>query len=293
MFDNYGQGLLKNYHAYLISYSPSNLLIFIYCLPPIKLPHIYLLLSLHLSYPLTYTYRACISFISPHIPTQPTSHLSPLHIPTQPASHLFPPHIPTQPTSHLFPPHIPTQPTSHLFPTYTYTACISFIPLYKPTQPTSHLSPHIYLQSLRLIYPPNIYLHSPHHIYPPTYTYTACISFISPTYTYTACITSIPLYIPTQPTSHLSPKIYLHSLHHIYPPTYTYTACISFISPTYTYTACITSIPLYIPTQPTSHLSPYIYLHSLRLIYPPPPYIYLHCMYLIYLPDSTAKSSSG
>ena len=97
-------------------------------------------------------------------------------------------------------------------PTYTYTACISFIP-------------HIYLHSLLLIDTPaittqstsslcpgHIYLHSVHLIYPPTYTYTACISF-----TYTACISLIPPHIPTQLPSHLSPHIFLQSLHLIYP----------------------------------------------------------------------------
>ena len=93
-------------------------------------------------------------------------------------------------------------------PTYTYSACITFIPPHIPTQPTLHLSPHIYLHSLHL----------------PTYTYTACISFIPP-------------HIPTQPTPHLSPHICLHSLHLIYAPTYTYTACIS----------------PHIPTQPASN----------------------------------------
>ena len=109
------------------------------------IPHIYLH-TLHLINPPTYTYAACISFIPPHIPTLPASHISlhiylhnlhlnyPPHIFTQPASHLSPPpphthtQIPTLPASRLFPPRIPTLPAFHLSPQL-------------PIQPASDLSP--------------------------------------------------------------------------------------------------------------------------------------------------------
>ena len=165
--------ILKHYHACIISYSPSNLLIFLYSLPLINPPppHIHLH-CLHL----IYTYTAYISFIPPHTPTQPTSHLSP-HI------YLFNPHL-------IYP------------PTFSYTACISFIP-------------HIYLHYLHLIYPPtcsytacisfipHIYLHCLHLMYPPDIP-TQPVSHLSP-----------HMYLKL-PAPHLSPDIYLHCLHLIY-----------------------------------------------------------------------------
>ena len=106
------------------------------------------------------------------------------------------------------------------------------------------------------------------------------------------------IYIPTLPTSYLS-------------PTYTYTACIpqhiptqstSRLSPTYTYTAYIPFIPPHIPTPPESHFPPQIYLDSLHLIPPPTytysacmsffPHIYLHSLHVISLPQIPTQPTS-
>jgi len=98
----------------------------------------YTLLSSNTAYislnPHIYTYTAYISLIPPHIPTKPASHLSP---------HIY---LHCLYLIHLHSLYLINSPT------YTYTACISFIP--------------------------HIYLHRLHLIYPPTYTYTDCIPFI-------------------------------------------------------------------------------------------------------------------
>ena len=94
--------------------------------------------------------------------------------------------------------------------TFFNRAMMNKVPLKKKyfTLPASHLSPppphthtythtRIYLCCLRLIYPS----HPPPH----THIYLYCLHLIYPsplTYTYTACVSSIPLHIPTQPSSH-------------------------------------------------------------------------------------------
>ena len=100
-----------------------------------------------------------------------------------------PPHIYLHSLHLIYHLHIPTQPTSHLSPAYTYTAHISFIPHiylhsphliyppHRPTQPASHISTHIYLHCLHLTTLSHISTQPTSH---PPYTYTACISFIPP-----------------------------------------------------------------------------------------------------------------
>ena len=129
-------------------------------------------------------------------------------------------------------------------------------------------------------------------------------SLISTLLSYISFILSPPP-IRTQTASHLSPHIYLHSLHLIYPSTCTHTTYISLIPPQIT-------------TQRTSYLFPHLYTctarislniypHSLHLINPPtnnytayisfiPLHIYLHYLHLIYplhIPTKPASHSSA
>ena len=102
-------------------------------------PHIPTLLASHLS---PHKYRHSLHLI--YLPTYLCLHS--LHLIYPPHVRICTSCISLIP----HPPHIPAQPTSHLSPTYTYTAYISFIPHiylhslhliyppYIPTQPASH-----------------------------------------------------------------------------------------------------------------------------------------------------------
>ena len=145
----------------------------------------------------TLLFQHCLLLFNPPTYTHP------------PYIHLICAHIPTQPTSHLSPTYTYTAYIS-LIPTDTYTAYISFIPTYTYKAYISFI-PHIYLHSLHLINPhrylhslhliyPHIYLHSLHLINPHIYLHT--LHLINP-HIYLHSLHLInPPHIPTHPTSH-------------------------------------------------------------------------------------------